>query len=154
MRKGRTSIAVSAVIIILYTLSFVAGSKWALRDTVSYTVNGTRIIFRSDRWDDGLGLLKLQSALVKLREASTNDAVDWLEACLDLSVRGAMQRRPLLSPQNQMQMDGVLTVVADYRREYPRPIDEVGEEPNVVEARKEVDAFLESFETRQDGNGQ
>jgi hypothetical protein len=146
MKPKRKWIALGALGLILCSLSFYAGVKWALRDMISYQPHGTRIIFRADNWNAGLYLPELEGALWKLRKADTNEATEWLESLMDLSIHGAMLRRPVLPPERQEQMDRWLIRIADYRQEFPRRIDEVDEHPEVVRVKREVDAFLEDYQ--------
>ena len=146
MRPKHKCIAVGALGLILCSLSFYAGGKWALRDMISYQPFGKRVIFRADSWNDGLFLPELRGALWNLRQVGTNEATAWLEALMDLSIRGAMLRRPVLPPEGREQMDRTLTRIADYRQEFPRHIDEADEHPEVVKVKRKVDTFLKDYQ--------
>ena len=145
MKAKRKWIALSALGLVLCSLSFYAGVKWALRDLISYEVHGTRIVFSEENWNEGLLVPELEGTLWKLRTVGTNETAAWLEALLDVGLHEAMLRRPVLPREQQEQMDRVLIRIADYRQEFPRRIDEADEHAAVVQMKRDVDSFLEGY---------
>ena len=68
------------------------------------------------------------------------------------AIHSLKQKRMVMEGEQLAAMDRVLSVIADYRRHFPRSVDKEAEAPSVVERKREVDEFLREFETEEDGN--
>lgn len=140
---------------ILCLASFVVGRLSGSPDVITYSVNGWRTSFNRAWPTYGLPLAEDESLLALLRAGDSTNAIPHLEGILDTATYDAMCRRPLLRDQELATLDKVLSKVARYREQYPRPTDtstngfgnpqQLQQYDNWIAEQKQIDVFLHDF---------
>jgi len=96
-----------------------------------------------------------RAVLTNLRAGDSTNAIQSLEAILDLETYDAMRQRPSLQDRDRRILDKVLVAVARYREQFPRPIAstngfaldsaESHSYEKWVAEQEQIDAFLHDF---------
>ena len=129
--------------VVLGRASFLFGRLTGSHGVITYSVNGWPTSFNRAWPTYGLPLAEDVSLLVLLRAEGSTDAIPHLETMLDTATYDAMCRRPLLQGRDLETLDKLLTKVARYRWQHPRPIDTSTN--SFADSQKQVDAFLRHF---------
>jgi hypothetical protein len=134
---------------------FFVGRLSGSHGVVTYSVNGWPTTFNRAWPTYGLPLAEDEALLVLLRDGNSTNAIPHLEGMLDMATYDAMCRRPLLRGQEVEMLDKVLTKVARYREQFPRPIDtstngfgnpqQLQQYKDWIAEQKQIDAFLHNF---------
>ena len=74
---------------------------------------------------------------------------DRIEVLLDIVVYDAQCRYPLLDVMESLTLAKALRTVSDYRRRFPRALEDSPSGP-LLEKQKKVDAFLLQFRSKRD----
>jgi hypothetical protein len=104
---------------------------------------------------DAVPLAEDRALLMTLRTGESTNAIETLEAMLDLATDRAMLARPSLRGRDLENLDKVLVKVARYREQYPRAIDEstngfgnpqqLQQYEGWIAEQRRIDAFLDGF---------
>jgi hypothetical protein len=153
---GKNSFVNVAVTLLTCLLTFLLGWKLGSRNVITYSVNGWQTTINRSWPTYGLQLEEDAAILRMLHSGHSEGAVHYVEAMLDLAVRDAEKRRPLLQEDSRRTLDAALTKVAKYRAEFPRPINivtnDLGDPSQQkqylmwVLDQKQIDEFLKSFQ--------
>jgi hypothetical protein len=130
-------------------LMFIFGNMWASRNITKYEGENTQglvtsLVFPVDLPMYGIPLIEYHSVLLSLRKGDLDEAIPRLEAFLDLAVFEAMQRRKILTGEDLAVLDKGLMRVANYRKEFPRPITQ-DDATEVRDFKNRIDTFLRNF---------
>ena len=104
-------------------------------------------------------LMDNRAVLTNLRAGDSTNAMQSLEAILDLEIYDAIRQRPSLQVRDRKILDKVLVAVARYREQFPRPIAstnglaldsaESSSYKKWVAEQEQIDAFLHDFAKQQ-----
>ena len=111
---------------------------------MTYSVDGIPTSFNQAWPTYGLPLAEYSRILLMLRTNEAEELIPRVETLLDFAVYDARCRYPLLNGKQSVPLVKALQVVSDYRRQFPRSLDDSSSE-SWRKKEKEVDVFLSQF---------